>query len=158
ERPFAKPAWIPRTVAGIISDNCPIVHDPVRGGSMLEVEMKFPDADFARLRRQLRLWGARRSRPVREEDHYFNAPDRDLAATDEALRLRRAGRDNVLTYKGPKLGRTTKTRTEIEAALAKGDEAAANLLGILTHLKYRPVAVVKKVRTMYTLDRGGFPM
>jgi adenylate cyclase class 2 len=125
---------------------------------MLEIEMKFPDADFVRLRRRLKQWGARSGRALHEEDHYFNAPDRDFAVTDEALRLRRIGKHNVITYKGPKLAKTTKTRTEIEVPIGKGHAQAEDFIRVLTHLKYRPVGVVKKVRKLYTLQREGFPM
>ena len=58
---------------------------------MLEVEMKFPVADFAPLEGKLRDWGAHAAGVRQEADHYFNAPDRDFARTDEALRLRRIG-------------------------------------------------------------------
>jgi adenylate cyclase class 2 len=126
--------------------------------AVLEIEMKFPGADFATLKKLLRKWKAQAQKPTWEEDHYFNAPDRDFAKTDEALRLRRVGKVNVVTYKGPKQGTQTKTRTEIEAALAKGDEPAEEFLSILQHLGYKPVAVVKKKRRLFKLKRGGFAM
>ena len=69
---------------------------------MLEVEMKFPVADFAALERRLAEWGARADALRTDADHYVNAPDRDFARTDEALRLRRTGSANHVTYKGPK--------------------------------------------------------
>ena len=70
--------------------------------------------------RQLAAWGAV-ARPAREDtDHYFNAPDRDFAQTDEAFRLRRIGTGELLTYKGPKRDADTKTRTEVELRLADG--------------------------------------
>src|SRR5947209_17887295 len=95
-------------------------HRPL-GDAMLEVEMKFPGADFARLERSLSEWGATADPPLEEADHYFNSPDRDFAVTDEALRLRRIGSTNRVTYKGPKRGNVGKTRTEIEVPLAEGD-------------------------------------
>lgn len=125
---------------------------------MLEIEMKFPNADFATLRRTLRQWNAHGGRPIREEDHYFNAPDRDFSHTDEALRLRRVGPNTVLTYKGPKLGTTTKTRVEIESPLARGETSFVEFSRILTHLGYRPTAVVRKIRRLFTLQRGKFAL
>src|SRR5216117_1702023 len=109
---------------------------------MLEVEMKFPRADFARLEGRLAEWRAKAVGPREEVDQYFNAPDRDFASTDEALRLRRVGQANFVTYKGPKRDAQTKTRTEVEVPLAEGDQAAADFSRLLTHLGYRPVAVV----------------
>ena len=125
---------------------------------MLEVEMKFPGADFAALERQLAAWGAHAAAPLDEADHYFNAPDRDFAATDEALRLRRIGSANRVTYKGPKRGTRGKTRTEVEVPLGEGDETAEQFRALLVHLGYRPVAVVPKRRRIYHLERGGFAL
>jgi adenylate cyclase class 2 len=123
---------------------------------MLEVEMKFPVADFATLERKLAAWGASQLKSHREEDHYFNAPERDFARTDEALRLRRVGSANFMTYKGPKLDPQTKTRTEIEAPLAPGQEVAEAMSQLLTHLGYRPVAVVEKSRRVFQTKKEGF--
>ncbi len=95
---------------------------------------------------------------MHEADHYFNAPDRDFARTDEALRLRRIGSANRVTYKGPKRDAQTKTRTEIEVPLAKGDQAAEDFSRLLTHLGYRPVAVVRKQRRIFHLNRAGFAL
>ncbi len=125
---------------------------------MLEVEMKFPDADFALIEQRLAEQNARPLKTLREEDHYFNAPDRDFARTDEALRLRRVGSSNFVTYKGPKRDLQTKTRTEIEVALAPGDQAADDFIQLLTHLGYQPVYVVRKSRRVYNLECAGFPL
>jgi adenylate cyclase class 2 len=125
---------------------------------MLEVEMKFPGADFPLLEKRLVEWGARADPSLEEADHYFNAPDRDFARTDEALRLRRIGTANRVTYKGPKRPGRGKTRTELEVPLADGDTVAADCLQLLTHLGYRPVAVVRKRRRIYHLQRDGFAL
>ncbi len=125
---------------------------------MLEVEMKYAEADFAALEAQLRQWGAREDPPRADADHYFNAPDRDFASTDEALRLRRIGERNFVTYKGPKRDPSTKTRTEIEVPLAPGHAAAADFARLLTSLGYRPVAVVRKARRVFHLLRDGFAL
>jgi adenylate cyclase class 2 len=125
---------------------------------MLEIEMKFPGADFPALERRLSEWGAVAEPAIDEADHYFNAPDRDFAVTDEALRLRRIGPANRVTYKGPKRGTSGKTRTEIEVPLADGDAVAADFSRLLQSLGYRPVAVVKKRRRIFQLQRGGFAL
>jgi adenylate cyclase, class 2 len=123
---------------------------------MLEVEVKFPVEDFRPLQERLQEWQAQAASPRHDADHYFNAPDRDFARTDEALRLRRIGKSNFLTYKGPKRDAETKTRTEIEVAVAAGDAAAADFARLLECLGYRPVAVVRKHRRLYHLERDGF--
>jgi adenylate cyclase class 2 len=124
--------------------------------AMLEIEMKFPAADFSDVQARLEEWAAPHDAPISEEDHYFNAPDRDFARTDEALRLRRIGTANRITYKGPRQPGTAKTRTEIELPLAEGDAAADQFCLLLTHLGYRAVAVVRKERTAYHMKRDGF--
>src|SRR5947209_14791163 len=113
---------------------------------MLEIEQKFADADFADLQRRLAAWGVTDFTTRREEDNYHNAPDRDFKATGEAFRLRRVGPANFLTYKGPRLDPAVKIRPELEIALRDGDAAADEMLRLLGHLGYRPVAVVRKTR------------
>jgi adenylate cyclase class 2 len=125
---------------------------------MLEVEVKYAGADFAALERQLRGWGAAEDAPRTDADHYFNAPDRDFAVTDEAFRLRRIGEQNFVTYKGPKRDALTKTRTEIEVPIAPGAAAADDFSRLLVHLGYRPVAVVRKARRLFHLRRDGFDL
>src|ERR1700730_4096027 len=105
---------------------------------MLEIEMKFPLPDFSAVESRLAQWGASADAAREDVDQYFNAPDRDFARTDEALRLRRIGATNLVTYKGPKRDAQTKTRTEVEVPLAEGDAAARDFAAILTHLGYRP--------------------
>lgn len=125
---------------------------------MVEVEQKFPVADFGALESRLREVGATPGETREEADHYFNAPDRDFARTDEALRIRRIGASNHVTYKGPKRDAHTKTRTEIEVPLAEGEQTAEDFARLLTKLGYRPVAVVRKRRQSYHVDRQGFPI
>ncbi|MFO0966002.1 MAG: class IV adenylate cyclase [Gemmataceae bacterium] len=125
---------------------------------MLEIEMKFPVDDFRGVVKKVREWDAERVAPRQEEDHYFAPPDRDFAKTDEALRLRRIGKRNVATYKGPKEAGPTKTRTEIEVDLAEGVASAEQFERFLEALRYRSVARVRKKRTAYRFRRGGFPM
>jgi len=125
---------------------------------MLEVEVKYRNADPPALLAKLRALGATLFESRIESDHYFNAPDRDLKQTDEAFRLRRIGSHSRLTYKGPKRDAATKTRLEIEVPLADGDAVAADAVRMLTSLGYRPVAIVRKNRTAYHLSRGGFDL
>jgi adenylate cyclase class 2 len=125
---------------------------------MLEVEMKFPLPDFAQLERRLHDLGARPGTALTETDHYFNAPNRDFARTDEALRLRCIGASNFVTYKGPRRDAQTKTRTEIEVPLANGERVAEDFIRLLQQLGYRAVAVVRKVRREFWLAREGFTL
>jgi adenylate cyclase class 2 len=125
---------------------------------MVEVEQKFRGADFTALEQRLRAAGAMEGERRAEADHYFNAPDRDFARTDEALRIRRVGAANCVTYKGPKRDLQTKTRTEIEVPLGDGDETADDFAQLLVQLGYRQVAVVRKDRRTFHLQRDGFQL
>jgi adenylate cyclase, class 2 len=115
---------------------------------MLEVEMKFPvtqpvDVLLAHLTRL----GFRASEKRQESDRYYNAPDRNFAQTDEALRIRQIGNECLLTYKGPKRGATGKVRKEHEVDLSEG--SARMMHQILLDLRYQPSIEVKKERTIY---------
>lgn len=123
---------------------------------MLEIELKYQVPAHAPVAAILAAWRAAADAPIQEADHYFNAPDRDFARTDEALRLRRIGPKNLVTYKGPKQPGLAKSRTEIEVPLAEGDEAAEKFTRLLTSLGYQPVAIVRKRRTVHRLTREGF--
>jgi adenylate cyclase class 2 len=125
---------------------------------MLEIELKFPVADFAPIEKHLAQWRARVQPAIEEADHYFNAPDRDFGKTDEAFRLRSIGALNRITYKGPKQGGAAKTRTEIEIAIEPGVQAADSFRKLVQSLGYRPTAVVKKRRTIYEFQRDGFDL
>lgn len=123
---------------------------------MLEVEVKYRLANVAALEARLREWGATLVADQAEADHYLNAPDRDFARTDEALRLRRVDQSNRLTYKGPRKDSTTKTRVEIEVSCPPGGEAAEAFLKLFRYLGYCPTAVVRKRRKIFEMMRDGF--
>jgi adenylate cyclase class 2 len=125
---------------------------------MLEIEMKFATADFGAVERKLAEWSARSDPPIAEADHYYNAPDRDFARTDEAFRLRRIGVRNLITYKGPKQAGPAKTRTELEVPLADGSDAAEGFCRLVEKLGYRATAVVRKRRTIRHFQRDGFDL
>jgi adenylate cyclase, class 2 len=114
---------------------------------MYEVELKLKAA-HAPVRRRLAEIGAREAGSVAEVDVYYQAPHRDFAATDEALRLRRqegSGVRHLLTYKGPKLDTRSKTRIEHEVEVADPEpvDAALQALG------FEPAARVSKRRTSF---------
>ena len=122
---------------------------------MVEVEQKFRVSDLTGLLARLNSLGAKPGEPQVQVDRYFNHPARDFALTDEALRIRQAGDENYLTYKGPKLDTTTKTRREIEVPIAPGESAAEQFAELLVALGFRPVADVRKERRKTTLERQG---
>jgi adenylate cyclase class 2 len=111
-----------------------------------EVEQKFPVADLGAVAGRLAALGADVAAAEEEVDLYFAHPARDFAATDEALRLRRKGPRGYITYKGPKIDSTTKTRREIELPLAEPAGGPSGWRELLETLGFRPVAEVRKSR------------
>lgn len=111
-----------------------------------EVEQKFAATDLAAIQAKLAALGVDVSGPRTESDVYYAHPLRDFAQTDEALRIRRVGAENRITYKGPRVDATTKTRQEIEIALTPDDAGAAAWAELLEALGFQPVAEVRKSR------------
>jgi adenylate cyclase class 2 len=122
----------------------------------LEIEVKYRVASHDGFSHQFSLMGAIPLEAREDADHYFNAPDRDFAQTDEAFRVRRIGEQNFLTYKGPKRDTLTKTREEIEIPFEPGENSADELVKLLQRLGYRSVTVVRKRRQLFELKRGRF--
>jgi adenylate cyclase class 2 len=123
---------------------------------MLEVELKFHLPDEAAVRRELARFAIAWQPPEQQVDCYFNHPARDFAQTDEAVRLRQMGHENVITYKGPKLDATTKTRREIELPIPSGADGLQQFGELLEVLSFRRVAEVKKTRTKGKFDWQGW--
>ena len=120
-----------------------------------EVEQKFPVADLAKVERALAALGAAPQPAVEQVDRYFAHPAKDFSQTDEALRIRRVGGQNFVTYKGPKLDAATKTRRELELPLEPGEAGFQRFAELLEALGFRPVAEVHKTRRPFELRWQG---
>lgn len=118
---------------------------------LYEVELKFPLPDCREILNRLAELGAVAESPQEQVDRYFNHPARDFRETNEAFRIRSVGTANCLTYKGPVVDRATKTRREIEIAIAEGPDAVIQMEQMLTLLGFRAVREVRKVRTPHSL-------
>jgi adenylate cyclase class 2 len=118
---------------------------------MYEVELKLR-ASHEAVRERLSALDADRTGRVRQVDTYYDAPHRDFAETDEALRIRREeateGSTTRVTYKGPLVEAASKTRREVETGVADADR----MDDILGALGFSPAAVVEKDRERYALD------
>jgi adenylate cyclase class 2 len=122
---------------------------------MYEVEQKHRVPDLRILEERLAERGVEIGHAVAQADRYFAHPSRDFSQTDEALRVRTVGDKSFVTFKGPKLDTTTKTRREIELPLDAGDRDGAKFGELLAALGFKPVAVVKKKRRTFHLEAGG---
>lgn len=107
---------------------------------MIEVEVK-ARADHEKVRHILKKIGAVKVKTEIQSDTYFAAPHRDFAKTDEALRIRSENGKSVVTYKGPKLDKVSKTREEFETPV---DEAI--FTKILHALGFTEAGTVRKSR------------
>ena len=119
-------------------------------------------ADHEAVRERLDALGADPVNVVTQEDTYYDAPHREFAETDEALRVRRevirsesdgtTSEDGTefaeLTYKGPLLEAESKTRREVETAVEDGEVAG----DILSALGFDAAATVRKDRERFALD------
>ncbi len=127
--------------------------------STYEVEVKLAIEDIAEIEERIRLLGAERTNIEVQIDSYFNHPCKSFQATDEALRVReRRPLDHEgstlstelveLTYKGPKIDTTTKTRAESSVQL----NDAESVTTILESLGFKLVAQVSKKRQFFSLS------
>ncbi|QSG14591.1 class IV adenylate cyclase [Halapricum desulfuricans] len=118
---------------------------------MYEVELKLR-ADHDRVRERLEALAAERVQSLTQADTYYDAPHRDFAATDEAVRVREETRDGDrvtrITYKGPKIEAESKTREELETTVGDGETVRE----LFESLGFEPVATVRKDREYFTVS------
>jgi adenylate cyclase class 2 len=114
-----------------------------------ETEIKLRAGSAASARRRLRQAGFhvvhRRSL---EQNTLYDTESSALRRSGQLLRLRRYGRQQVLTYKGPATVGQHRRREEIELSLSDVTVAGA----ILEKLGYRPTFRYEKYRTEYRCD------
>lgn len=122
---------------------------------MYEVEQKHAVTDVHALMARLAERAISPQSAELQADCYFAHPARDFAATDEALRIRTIGDRSFVTYKGPKIDTTTKTRRELELPLDPADADGAKFVELLTLLGFCPVATVRKRRRKFHIEHRG---
>ncbi len=126
-----------------------------------EVEVKLPIKTEEAIIEALHKLGAVKTNTETQIDVYFDHPCRSFQETDEALRIR--SREVVIkhedhpsippqktemTYKGPKIDKSTKTRLEISLVIDNISSAKT----ILEELGFRNVATVEKMRSFFTYE------
>ena len=113
-----------------------------------EVEIKFRVGNVSELEDKLQQFGgAGFGESVTELDRFFQHPCRNFAQTDECLRLRKrvfsdGTFEHSLTYKGPKVDASTKTRKEIEIPVTEPERWES----LLTALGFYQAASIHKLR------------
>jgi len=121
---------------------------------MIEIEVKANVNSFNEIESKLNEINAIKSKTEYQTDTYFNNPLlRDFKKTDEALRIRKTTINNrkseiILTYKGAKIDKVSKTRKEIEVNI----KDSKLMSSILENLGFKAVADVQKERTTYLFD------
>jgi adenylate cyclase class 2 len=111
-----------------------------------EVEQKYRVQQFHAVEVALAELGAVINPALEQTDIYFQHPARDYRVTDEAFRVRRTGSRNCVTYKGPRIDTTSKTRRELELSLPDGPEYHAKFIELLAAIGFDPVGEVRKRR------------
>jgi adenylate cyclase class 2 len=113
---------------------------------MIEVEVKArAPKDIAE---KIAALGASVLAVENHQDLYFNSPLRDFKESDEALRIRIKEEGARLTYKGPKLDKTTKSR--LERTVKIDDPHQMEL--ILSAIGFVRSAQVRKRRSKYSYE------
>lgn len=114
---------------------------------MFEIEIKAYCDNQVDVIAKINSMGGEFTGTLSERDVYYSHPCRDFAETDEALRIRTENGRSILTYKGPKLSRKTKSRVEKETVFEDPD----SMTGILESLGFGRVEEVIKTRRIYRL-------
>jgi len=113
-----------------------------------EAEVKARIEDREDLLRRIEAIGGGFVREGAQEDLYFRHPCRDLKGRDEALRLRREGKNYTLTFKGRRVGKGAKIREELEVRV----DDFEGMVALLERLGFEEVFVIKKRRREFTVD------
>ena len=113
----------------------------------MEIKFRITDPQELKHRLRQRFGEVEFGEPVTETDAFFQHPVRDFKQTDEALRLRNRELpdgtfEHSLTYKGPKIDTSTKTRQEIEIPITEPEHWTS----LLEALGFTQFATVQKFR------------
>jgi len=128
---------------------------------MFEVEVKILLNNKEDIEKKLKSIGGHYIISLIHDDTYFNMPKklRNFYRTDEALRIRKSiefdkfndsskKRTDFLTYKGPKIDDSTKTRKEFDIKVDDGEK----IIDVLKILGFREVYTVKKERELFGIE------
>lgn len=116
-----------------------------------ETEIKLRVDQAASARRRLMAAGFRLLKPrVLEQNVVFDSTDSALRAKSCLLRVRRVGKESILTFKGPPQPGPHKSREELETSIGDPEIFTA----VLERLGYRPGWRYEKYRTEFRRGAG----
>ncbi|MCX6688302.1 MAG: class IV adenylate cyclase [Methanoregula sp.] len=122
---------------------------------MIEIELKVRVDSLDPIREELNRREAKSFGRIHEHDLYYNAPHRDFAETDEAMRVRYTNDHAVITYKGAKLRAFgLKAREELNTAVELGEVFEQ----ILVRLGFTKTTEVNKWRENYRLGNAAIAL
>ena len=121
--------------------------------ALYEVEQKYPVENFQQILVHLEEREIVIGDAVEQHDRYYSHPTRDFGATDEALRIRQVESQSWMTYKGPRVDTSTKTRRELEVDLPSGESTADRYHQLLQLLGFQHVGDVIKSRRTAIIPR-----
>jgi adenylate cyclase, class 2 len=121
------------------------------GGVETEIKLRAPGPVVAR--QLLEAHGFAESEPrIFEANNVYDTPDLALRSRGHLLRLRQAGRRNILTWKGPEVPGVHKSRPESEVDISSFE----SMERIVTGLGYQLVFRYEKFRTeFHEVDGSG---
>lgn len=116
----------------------------------IEIKLRLRD-ELTQVRQKLRQLGFRIGKPrMFESNILLDNSKRTLRRHGKLIRVRRVGRNRVLTYKGPSEPGRYKKRPEVEIHLPPSSVVEE----IFAHIGYHPVFRYEKFRTEYTKPPG----
>jgi adenylate cyclase class 2 len=111
-----------------------------------EIEIKLPVPSAAKGRHMLRAAGFQIfRRRVFEANTLFDTSDQSLRRAGSLLRVREAGPQGILTYKGPAMPGKHKDREELEVEISD----ARQFSELLSRVGFQPVLRYEKYRTEF---------
>jgi adenylate cyclase class 2 len=111
----------------------------------IEIKLRLP-ADLSKIRRTLRRLGFRVAEArTHETNVLFDSPKDPLDKQGKIIRIRRVGRYNLLTYKGPSKSVRYKKRHELEVYVSDPDVVEE----IFKKIGYQPVFRYEMFRTEF---------
>jgi adenylate cyclase class 2 len=127
-----------------------------------EVEVKLPIIDKEAMKKTIIQAGGVDLSSESQVDIYYDHPCRSFADTDESVRVRqitrtvgptfaKSGHPPIeVTYKGPKIDKTTQTRPEYTAYL--DEKNLESMVQILLNTGFRQVATITKHRELFDIE------